>query len=248
MLVLERELLLPADCLPLAAELAGVSLPAALSPDPVWRAPEEARGYRDAAVQAMADQGVWARGGPREDFVRTMTVLCRGTSELSATVEARPARRYRLVVAAAGTDAVLACHVPASGRVLVRPARPDALAEELIGELPSVPPATGPGMSVPESDLKLAVDGGPARRDVRRVMDVALLPRTGAGQISAATRDGLGGRRDAGGNVCTYYDTQHGRYLFSFSEEPGYDRYVNVAPARPETMLTQLRALLDSLR
>ncbi|MFF0149654.1 ESAT-6 protein secretion system EspG family protein [Amycolatopsis sulphurea] len=246
MLVLDRELVLPADCLPLAAELAGVSLPAALSPDPLWRDPDEARHYRDTAVQNLAEHGTWGRGGPREDFMQTMTVLCRGASELSATVESRPKHHYRLVVAATGTDAILACHVPASGQVLLRPARPEALAEELISELPTLPPATGPAMSVPEPDLRHAAKGTPARRDVRRVLDVTMLPRTGAGQITATVRDRLG-RRRSNSDTCTYYDTQQGRYLFSISKEPGHDRHINVTPARPETMTAQLRALLDNL-
>ncbi|WP_033291229.1 ESX secretion-associated protein EspG [Amycolatopsis jejuensis] len=248
MLVLNRELLLPVDCLPLAAELAGVSLPAALAPTPRWREPGEAGEYRDVAVQSLTERGLWVGGGLREAFVRTMTVLCRGDIELSATVESQPARRYRLVVSAAGVDGVLACHVPASGQVLVRPARPEALAEEMISELPAVPAATGPAMSVPEGDLSLAANGGAARRDVRRVMDVVMRPRTGAGQITANTRHWLSGRRSSGNDVCTYYDTPQGRYLFWFSGEPGCDRHVNVAPARPETLAGQLRDLLDRLR
>ncbi|WP_116202496.1 ESX secretion-associated protein EspG [Amycolatopsis circi] len=247
MLVLAREVVLPADCLPIAAEMAGVSLPAALSPDPLWRDPEETRAYREAAVNAMADQGVWGRGGPDETFVRTMTVLCRGTSELSATVESGRDRRYRLVVAALGKDAVLACHMPSTSTVVLRPAKPEALAEDLIRELPRVQPAQAQAVSVPESALNLAIDGGPARQDVRHLLDVAALPRVGGGQITAGARDGLGGRRISGRDLCTYYDTEHGRYLFSFSETDGGERYVNVAPGRYETMVQRVRALLDNL-
>ncbi|WP_134731491.1 ESX secretion-associated protein EspG [Amycolatopsis nivea] len=247
MLVLAREVVLPADCLPLAAELAGVSLPAALAPDPLWRDPEEMRAYREAAASAMADQGVWGRGGLDETFVRTMTVLCRGASELSATVESGRDRRYRLVVAASNKDAVLACHMPSTSTVVLRPARAEALAEDLIRELPRVQPAQGQAVSVPESALNLAIDGGPARQDVRHLLDVAALPRAGGGQITAAVRDGLGGRRISGRDICTYYDTEHGRYLFSFSETDGGERYVNVAPARYETMVERVRALLDNL-
>ncbi|WP_020662743.1 ESX secretion-associated protein EspG [Amycolatopsis benzoatilytica] len=247
MLVLSREVVLPADSLPLAAELAGVSLPSSLSPDVLWRDPEEDRAYRDAAVDAMASQGVWGRGGPDEAFVRTMTVLCRGTTELSATVESGRDRHYRLLVAASGKDAVLACHMPSTSTVVIRPARPDAIADSLVRELPRVPPADGPAVSVPESAVQLAIDGGPARHDARLVLDIAALPRHGGGQITAATRDGLGGRRTSGPDVCTYYDTDHGRYLFSFSTTDGGERYVNVAPARYETMVTRMHALLDHL-
>ncbi|MBB1157409.1 MULTISPECIES: ESX secretion-associated protein EspG [Amycolatopsis] len=248
MLVLNREVVLPGDCLPVAAEKIGASLPTALSGEPVWRDPDAARESRDAAVQALAQQGVWSRGGLTSDFARTMTVLCRGAGELSATVNATAERRYRLVVTADGSDAVLACFVPSSNRVLIRPARPDALAEELVGELPRVPPGAGPGLSVREAELKRVLGGAVPHREARRVVDVASLPRTGAGQFSAAARDRFGRHRASGGNVCTYYDTAAGRYLFSVSGTPGGERYVSVAPARPETMVAQLRTLLDDLR
>ncbi|RJQ77054.1 hypothetical protein D5S19_29695 [Amycolatopsis panacis] len=65
--------------------------------------------------------------------------------------------------------------------------------------------------------------------------------------MTATTRDRLGRRRTSSHNTCTYYDTHHGRYLFTFSKEPGHNRYINVAPARPQTMITQLHALLHNL-
>lgn len=247
MLVLNRELLLPVDCLPLAAEHVGASLPSALTGEPVWRDPDLTRERRDAAVQALASQGTWSGGGLTSEFARTMSVLCRGARELSAIVNATADRRYRLLVTAEGSDAVFACYVPASQQVLVRPARPDALAEELIGELPRAQPGTGPAFSVPEVDLKLVIDGAAPHREARRVIDMASLPRTGVGQFVAAVRDRFGGRRTSGGNVCTYYDTSAGRYLFSITGSGG-DRYVNVTSGRPETMAAQLRALLEGLR
>ncbi|MFF0149214.1 ESX secretion-associated protein EspG [Amycolatopsis sulphurea] len=245
MLVHDRALVLPVGCLALAAELAGVSLPAALAGAPVWRAPERSRSARDGAAQALSERGIGNSAGLRADFARTMIVLCRGVRELSALVDSGPDRRYRVLASAEGQDAVLACRAPSSDHVLVRPARADALAEELAGELPANRPGVGPAMSVPEADLRRAMDGAPPRRDVRRVMDVAGLPRSGAAQFAAATRDRIGGRRISGGSLCTYYDTSRGRYLFSVNGEPGQGRYVNVAPARPETLIAQLRALVS---
>jgi hypothetical protein len=225
--------------------------PAATRP-PSWRrCTGDRRGHAPAARchggALLAGHGLWRGGGLSEPFALTLAVLGRGEREFSATVKTSTGG-YRLHVAASGRDAVLACHVPSSGQVVLRPARPEALAEDLFAELPAVGPSSWPGLSVPESDLRQAMNGAPPRRDVRRVMDVAALPRTGSGQISAGFRDGVHRYRKTGANVCTFYDTEQGRYLFSFTEEPGYERYVNVAPGRPETVIAKIYDLLEQLR
>jgi hypothetical protein len=247
MLVIDREVVLPVDCLRVGAEAAGVTLPTTLVSEPVWRNPDEVRAHRDGLQELLADRGVWRAGRLTEEFLRTMTVLGRAAREFSAIVEAATGQ-YQLHVAASGRDAVLACHVPSSGNVVLRPARAEALVEDLVLELPDVQPGAGPGLSVPESDLRQAMNGTPPRRDVRRVLEVAGLPRFGGGQISAGYRDGLGGYRTTGDSCCTYYDTEQGRYLFSFTEEPGYERYVNVAPGRADTVISKTYDLLEQLR
>jgi hypothetical protein len=246
-LVINREVVLPVECVLAATNLAGVSLPDVLAPTPVWRHPQEQQVHLDGIRNTLAGHGLWRGGGLSEPFALTLAVLGRGEREFSATVKTSTGG-YRLHVAASGRDAVLACHVPSSGQVVLRPARPEALAEDLFAELPAVGPSSWPGLSVPESDLRQAMNGAPPRRDVRRVMDVAALPRTGSGQISAGFRDGVHRYRKTGANVCTFYDTEQGRYLFSFTEEPGYERYVNVAPGRPETVIAKIYDLLEQLR
>ncbi|MEU0531278.1 ESX secretion-associated protein EspG [Amycolatopsis tolypomycina] len=248
MLVIDRELILPTDCLLVAAQEASVELPSGLAPSPLWRNPDEVQAHRDEVRQQLADVGAWRAGRPTEVFLRTITVLGRAAVEFSATVESSSVGPYHLHVAASGRDAVLACHVPGSGQVVLRPARPEALAEDLIAELPAASPAAGPSLSVPESDLRKAINGAPARRDVRRVLEVAELPRQGGGQICAGVRDGLGSYRRTGDSCCTFYDTEWGRYLFSFTEQPGYERYVNVAPGRVDTMIGKTYDLVEQLR
>jgi hypothetical protein len=246
-LVIDREVILPVDCVVAGAGLAGVPLPGVLAPEPVWRSPQERNAHFGEVRDTLAAEGLWRGGGLTEAFTATLWVLGRGEREFSAAVEA-PDGPYRLMVAASGRDAVLACYVPSSGRVVLRPARPEALAEDLVTELPQVAPGAIPGLSVPESDLRRAVKGEPPRRDVRRVLEVAGLPRFGGGQIYAGFRDGLGGYRKTGSDCCTYYDTEQGRFLFSFTREPGYERYVNVAQGRPETMIAKTYDLLEQLR
>jgi hypothetical protein len=216
-------------------------------PDPVWRNPQEQHASFSEARGTLTERGLWRGEQFSEDFAQTLHVLGRAEREFSATVRATNGG-YRLHVAAIGRDAVLACHVPSSGQVLLRPARPEALAEDLFAEFPAMAPSSWPGLSVPESDLRQAMNGATPRRDVRRVLEVTGLPRTGTGQISAGFRDGVHGYHKTGANVCTYYDTDRGRFLFSFTEEPGYERYVNVAPGRPETVIAKIYDLLEQLR
>jgi hypothetical protein len=245
--VINREVSISVDCLFLAAEMAGLPLPSLLAPEPLWRSPDEQLSYRDSAKKALAAEGLWHGGSPTEEFAGTLSVLGRGGREFSAVVES-PNAQYRLHVAASGRDAVFAGYRPSSGQVLLRPARADALAEDLIAEFPEASPGPGPGISVPESDLRQAINGASPRREVRRVLEVGALPRVGGGQIYAGFRDGLQPYRKTGNSCCTYYDTEQGRYLFFFTEEPGYERYVNVAQGRPETMIAKTYELLDHLR
>jgi hypothetical protein len=244
--VIDREIIVPVDSLTVAAEVTGTSLPHLIEPEPRWRDRNEQLVFRAHAWEALGVEGLCRGENLTEEFARTLAVLGYSSKEFSALVQSAKTR-YRLHVAASGQSAVFACYVPASGQVLLRPARPAALAEDLVRELPDFVAAQGPALSVPESDLRRAMDGGPARRDVRRVMDVAALPREGGGQIYAGLRDGRGSRRTTRDNTCTFYDTEHGRYLFSFTEQPGYGRYVNVSQGRPEMLVGKAYEMLASL-
>ena len=247
MRVINREISISGEWLRVGAEAAGLPLPGVLTSESVWRDPVEQRAHVNQALDALAAEGLWRGRAPTEEFAATLRVLGRGDRELLAVVE-QPGVGYRVQVSASGQDAVLACYVPTTGRVFLRPARPGALAEDLIAQLPEAFPGDGVALSVPESDLRQAINGAPPRRDIRRVLDVVSLPRTGGGQIYAGFRDGLGAYRQTGNSCCTFYDTDSGRYVFSFTEEPGYERYVNVAQGRPDILVTKAYELLDQLQ
>jgi hypothetical protein len=244
--VLNREIVIPLDCLSVAAELAGLSLPPLIRPRPYWLSHEDRQVRHVTARQLLTSQGLARGAALTEDFADTLAVLGAGQREFSAIVES-PRNSYRLHIAAHGQAAVFTCYVPSSQQVLVRPARSATLAEDLVRELPGWKPAAGPALSVPESELRQAIAGAPARRDVRRVLDVAALPRSGGGQIYAGVRDGVRGHRGTRDNVCTFYDTDRGRYVFSFTGQPGRSRFVNVTPGRPETLVRKAYELLDQL-
>ncbi|WIX78151.1 ESX secretion-associated protein EspG [Amycolatopsis carbonis] len=189
----------------------------------MWRDPNEAQAHRDISQELLADHGVWRAGRPGEEFLRTMTVLGRAAQEFSAGVEPSTGR-YHLHVATSGNDAMLACHVPSSGNVVLRPARFDALVGDLEVELRDVQPGPGPALSVPESDLRQALGGSPARRDVRRGWALSGCPGSVAARSTQGWRDGVGGYRTSGGLLLHVLRHRPRPDLFSFTEEPGYDR------------------------
>jgi EspG family len=245
--VISRDISISGEWLRLGAEAAGIPLPGVLTAEAMWRDPGEQRAQVNQAIDALAAEGLWRGRGPTEEFAATLTVLGRGARELLAVVE-QPGLGYRVQISASGNDAVLVCYVPTTGRAFLRPARSGALAEDLVAQLPEASPGEGVALSVPESDLRQAINGAPPRRDIRRVLDVVSLPRTGGGQIYAGFRDGRGAYRQTGNSCCTFYDTDRGRYVFSFTEERGYERYVNVAQGRPDVLVTKAYELLDQLQ
>jgi hypothetical protein len=245
--VISRDISISGDLLRAGAEAAGFPLPGVLTAEAIWRDPSAQRLHVNRAIDALAAEGLWRGRGPTEEFAATLSVLGRGSRELLAVVQ-QPGLNYRVQVSASGTDAVLACYVPTTGRAFLRPVRPEALAEDLVAQLPVAAPGDGVALSVPESDLRQAINGAQPRRDVRRVLDVVALPRTGGGQLYAGFRDGLGAYRQTGNSCCTFYDTDRGRYVFSFTEEPGYERYVNVAQGRPDILVAKAYQLLEQLQ
>ncbi|WP_215547970.1 ESX secretion-associated protein EspG [Amycolatopsis sp. CA-230715] len=245
MRVLSRQVVLSQDSLDLAASWLNLGLPTTLEPEPMWRSDDEIRGREDRTRAELADNGLLDRGDLDEDFAETLLVLCRAAQEYFSYVQSHD-EEYRLHVAVSGQNAVFACNVPNTGRVLLRAARPEAPVEDLVVELPDWGAGHGASLSVPEADLRAAMGGGRASDEARRMLALFDLPRTGGGQLSAAVRDGLGSHRKSRRDVCTYLDTERGRWLFSFSGE-GEDRYVNAAPARYETVVAKGYELRDRL-
>ncbi|WP_158881326.1 ESX secretion-associated protein EspG [Amycolatopsis anabasis] len=247
MRLLNREVVLSQDCLDVVANWIRVTLPPTLAPEPIWRSGEELRTRDERARAELAEHGLLRGASPAEEFTEALSVLCRGGTEFFAYVESDN-NEYRLHAAASGQDAIFACYVPASGNVLLRSARSEALVEELVAELPEFRPGQGVSHSVPERELRGAVAGKPVSREVRRVLDLLDLPRHGGGQVSAGVRDGLGAHRTSRGSSCTYLDTEAGRWLFSFTEQPGGERYVNIAPARFDLVVGKTYELGAGLR
>jgi ESX secretion-associated protein EspG len=170
-----------------------------------------------------------------------------GLSAEAVSLIARPSVEYY----ATGTKAVLAVSDGRNALVVtrdsdtawLRPARPDALADAVVTELPTVPAAQGRSLNVSTAELTgpnaLSDEGfsGFAAEpsiDVRMLKALMAEPRTNTGQLHVAVRDALGRRRRSKHTV-TYLDLTEGRWMTGMSTG-----WVYAAPATPRALVTKL--------
>jgi hypothetical protein len=163
------------------------------------------------------------------------------------------------VVAVSGEDAVRAALL--GNQLVLEPVRAAGAADALVGLLPQAPPGRGSAISMPEDELGSgpgsASDPGyggggvlvsanstasAATTQLRRLLDQ---PRTGGGQLYAASRDHLGRKHRAPSPV-TYFDTAAGRYVAV--RRPGPDRrtWVTITPADARALAGRLTEALTA--
>jgi hypothetical protein len=204
-MVVRHEAVLNAAGVHWAAERLGLTLPAVLAPEPVWRSPDAESARAAAAREELAAEGFLDRDEPCEELEDSLRLLCRAPAEVSAYVQTETLT-YRLHAAAGRRFGAFACYLPRDGRILLRPARLDALARVVVHELPEHPPARSVSYSVPVTDLAVEEPHGPAAR----VAAIFAQPRSAGGQLFAGVRDHRGLRRS---DPVTFVDTGQGRWL-----------------------------------
>lgn len=204
-MALRHEIVLDALSVHWAAERLGLTLPAVLAPEPVWRSPDAAAVRAEVAREHLAAAGLLHQGEPGEDLEDSLRLLCRAPAEVSAYVQTRDLT-YRLHAGAGRRAGVFACSLPGDRRILLRPARLDALARSVVRELPARAGARSCSYSVPLADLA----GAEPRGQAGRVAAIFARPRLAGGQVFAGVRDRLGHRRS---RPVTFVDTEQGRWL-----------------------------------
>ncbi|WP_103350648.1 ESX secretion-associated protein EspG [Amycolatopsis sp. CA-128772] len=194
-----------------AAERLGLVLPAVLAPEPVWRSAEAEAERAEAAREELAAEGLLDRDEPGEDLEDSLRLLCRAPAEVSAYVQTEELT-YRLHAAAGKRSGAFACYLPRESRLLLSPARLEALATIVARELPEHPPARSVSYSVPVTDLTTGEPHGQAAR----VAAIFAQARYAGGQLSVGVRDHRGHRR---GEPVTFVDTEQGRWLSHLSAD-----------------------------
>ncbi|OZM74859.1 hypothetical protein CFN78_01195 [Amycolatopsis antarctica] len=245
--VLRGEVIVSHDCVTVTAEWLNLRLPTPLTPEPLWRNDTERATLHDRVRAELDAEGLLDGDRPSDAFAESLRVLCTGGTEFFAYVDTAE-RDYRLFAAANGRDAVFACWVPGAGQVLLRPATHDALAEEVVGELPEWVPARGRSMSVPEEDVPRTPGERPARHiECRRLLSLYEQPRYAAGQLHAGIRSGLGGGAKRTEPV-TFIDVEDGRWLTYVTVGRDGHRTIVTAPGGRQVTTGKLYELQDQLR
>ncbi|WP_132877737.1 ESX secretion-associated protein EspG [Tamaricihabitans halophyticus] len=223
-----------------------------LAGQPDWQGPGQTTEIDARAREVLAAVGLYQ--GDRLDprFRDALVVLTRPSVEFScwATDAQGP---YRILVAAIGSDAVALSR--AGDLVRLQPARPDALAEDLVAMLPDTQPAKAHALNVPRSTFDNLLNPAPGGTTGRRADEHAAkqlraaleLPRTHTAELHAATRDRSGARNPAG--RATVLDTAKGRWLIRSKQNGAKgDDWIVATPATPRLLIDTLYELRTSAR
>ncbi|HEU5110188.1 MAG TPA: ESX secretion-associated protein EspG [Micromonosporaceae bacterium] len=250
-----KPITLPAEALVRLVALENLGeLHITLKPAAVWRPrdlehEEELRAREDFRRMGLFDR----RGRLDAEVVAALAVLCRPAVEFYGWISIEE-KTIGVLAGAIGREAVLA--VRDGDSVTLRQIRPDRLPEELVGQAADLPPGRGDAFSMLQSDA-LASAGGRrsteagvgsrlARPEVRLAQRIAELPTTGGGQLSVASRDGLG-RRRVSPHPLRFADTRNGRWLNQMTPVAGGDNRILIAPAGPLDLVARLRDMHKAL-
>ncbi|GDY33737.1 ESX secretion-associated protein EspG [Gandjariella thermophila] len=222
---------------------------ALLTPSPGTTYEERAELERRALAE-LASLGL-ARGEQiHPDLLAALRLIARAHQEFYGWWHAAESDTVSAVVAVSGEDAVRA--VLLNNQLTLEPVRAAGAADALVALLPQAPAGRGSAISMPEDEVGGSAGDGPgygggvmvsastsvnaSTAQLRRLLDQ---PRTGGGQLYAASRDHLGRKHRAPGPV-TYFDTAAGRYVAV--RRPGSDgrAWVTITPADPSTLASRL--------
>jgi hypothetical protein len=160
------------------------------------------------------------------------------------TVVAGRPRRFSVLAGSAHQQGFLLVQNHETDTVTLASLNPDDLLDAFLAQLPPVPPANHPGITVTHDEFLATRPGGrppSAPPNVRALQALVDQPRSGAGSLYAAVRRGIGTRVRTPGPV-TYIDTREGRWLLTHHTSDGH-RWTRVRPATPHLIASQLRAV-----
>lgn len=248
--VVFEEVVLTQDALATIAEQLQLTLPATLASEPVSYDRSQRADRRESAYGELTRLGLLDGAEPSEAFVTSLRVLCRGAAEFFGYVQTTD-RHYNLHVACQGTDAVFVSL--ARGEVRLRPTRPESMLSELLAALPAVGPAGGRSLSARENELRrpdarAQAEGRVPRGDARRILELFGEARFAGGQLRAAVRAGVDGRRTKSPTPIGFLDLHQGRWITYATDDGTGGKYVTAAPGRADTIASKLHEAHQRLR
>nr|CTQ96524.1 hypothetical protein [Kibdelosporangium sp. MJ126-NF4] len=229
------------------------SLPEVLLAPVGWRPEVDDRALDDQARDECT-RLKWLdhRGRLDVDVASVLRLLCKASTEV-----------YGWITVGRTTTGVLACSNGHQALLCIRhepwvslcSIRPEELANTVVAQAPIIPAGQGKPIQVRRSDA-LAFDGGrprahgglavrPVPVEVRRLLRIAGVERTGAGEFHVVKRDSLG-RRLSDVDPIGYVDTATGRYVAVTSTVEGETEML-LAPTSHHDLVARLNKALSSL-
>jgi hypothetical protein len=224
-------------------------------------------GQRDALNRAsgeLAQQGLLAGRDLDPDFRDTLNLLARPSVEYYGWISTTDGETTtHLSVLLAGTDQDAIMVVREGDKIQLSAARPDGLAETLVGMTPPVQPARARSVNLPEAEIsQLAAQREASGKplpdsafsvfhrasmvdDAKELFATAELPRIGGGQLYVAARDRYGERRRCP-QPLLYIDTRQGRWMTQRSGAPG-EQWIVSAPASRQLLISRLHEMRNAL-
>lgn len=212
----------------------------------LWYPPEEESRRTIRVLGELRSQGLSDGNRAGDDLVEALTVMQRAAVEYY-TVAQIEGKSVTVRAAALGRDAVLV--TVQDGTMTIAPIPVEQLGFRLAAALPTVPAAQMHSMSCAIADLEAvhhdkSVPQSNSVRDAKRMKRFLDLERINQGQLFAAVRDGLGGRKKNTAPVPCWIDTESGRALAS----PDDRGWLNLAGADLVAIANKLADLEKSLR
>lgn len=230
----------------------GLSLPATLRPEPLWRDEDELRALGERATAELLEQGLVDRGAPSVELVIALRALCAGEEECYAYVGTKD-RSSRLHAAASGTDRVFAQLVVGEEKVQLRDAKADTVVDEIAGELEPCPAATEQTITVRVAELTAPTSGIALERvltrEAKRMKALhAKDVRQAEVKLIVAIRDGVGRRHTSRERSPVVIDVEPGKRWITYLTGTPEDQYLNARGADRAAIVEQVQRELDLLR
>jgi hypothetical protein len=207
--------------------------------------------------------GLAAGHSVSSELLDTMAFLAAPPLELHAWIGRSVEVTLGAVAATDGSAALLA--VLDEQAIHLRPIRPDALPQAIVGQLPKMPAGRGRSVTVPVDAYREVIEDGGRRpahaagsilqsnqapdqvtADCRAMQRILSQTRRGGGQVYAAARSAFGQRRKTQYPIA-YVDLESGRWLTRQRPDGTGAIWAVLAPASPELLIAELNGLLNTL-
>lgn len=213
----------------------GLSLPATLRPEPLWRDEDELRALADQATGELGEQGLLDRGAPSVDLVIALRALCAGDEECYAYLGTKETQS-RLHASVSGTDRVFAQLTVGAEKIELRDAKADTVVDEIAGALPPCPAANEQTITCRVQELTAPSSGIAIERTITREakrMKALHDPkqRKSEVKIMLAARDANGRRHTSGKRSPMVLDVEPGKRWITYLTGTPEDPYLNARGA-----------------